>query len=154
MIRASLLLSAAAAALSLVPSAQADEVLPFEQFTLPNGLRVVVHEDRSTPKVAVAVWYHVGSANEPAGKSGFAHLYEHLMFNGSEHRDDEWFPPLQEIGASAVNGATSFDQTYYYEVVPTGGLERALWMEFGPHGAFARRDHAGQARRTARRCPE
>ncbi|MBA3941867.1 MAG: peptidase M16 [Sphingopyxis sp.] len=124
-----LLLSAAVAALSLSQPAHADEVLPFEQFTLSNGLRVVVHEDRSTPKVAVAVWYHVGSANEPAGKSGFAHLYEHLMFNGSEHRDDEWFPPLQEIGASAVNGATSFDQTYYYEVVPTGGLERALWME-------------------------
>ncbi|MGV3729666.1 MAG: M16 family metallopeptidase [Sphingopyxis sp.] len=129
MIRTSLLLSAAAAALSFVQPAQADEVLPFEQFTLPNGLRVVVHEDRSTPKVAVAVWYHVGSANEPAGKSGFAHLYEHLMFNGSEHHDDEWFPPLQEIGASAVNGATSHDLTYYYEVVPTGGLERALWME-------------------------
>ncbi len=129
MIRTSLLLSAASAALSLVQPAHADEVLPFEQFTLPNGLRVVVHEDRSTPKVAVAVWYHVGSADEPAGKSGFAHLYEHLMFNGSEHRDDEWFPPLQEIGASAVNGATSYDQTYYYEVVPTGGLERALWME-------------------------
>ena len=129
MIRTSLLLSAAATTFSLVQPAHADEVLPFEQFTLSNGLRVVVHEDRSTPKVAVAVWYHVGSANEPAGKSGFAHLYEHLMFNGSEHRDDEWFPPLQEIGASAVNGATSFDQTYYYEVVPTGGLERALWME-------------------------
>jgi len=127
--RTPLLLTAALAALSLAPPACADEILPFEQFTLANGLRVVVHEDHSTPKVAVAVWYHVGSANEPEGKSGFAHLYEHLMFNGSEHRDDEWFPALQEIGTSAVNGATSYDQTYYYEVVPTGGLERALWLE-------------------------
>lgn len=104
-------------------------LLPYERFTLPNGLRVVVHEDHSAPKVAVAVWYHVGSMNEPAGKSGFAHLFEHLMFNGSEHRDDEYMPPLQEIGVSAVNGATSLDQTYYYEVVPTGGLERVLWLE-------------------------
>ena len=108
---------------------QAPALIPYEQFTLPNGLRVVVHEDHSTPKVAVAVWYHVGSMNEPEGKSGFAHLFEHLMFNGSEHRDDEYMPPLQEIGASAVNGATSYDQTYYYAVVPTGGLERVLWLE-------------------------
>lgn len=105
-----------------------DEIA-YEEFTLPNGLRVVVHEDHSVPKVAVAVWYHVGSMNEPDGKSGYAHLFEHLMFNGSENRDDEYFPPLQEIGASAVNGATSYDQTYYYEVVPTGGLERVLWLE-------------------------
>ena len=104
-------------------------LLPYEQFTLPNGLRVVVHEDHSAPKVAVAVWYHVGSMNEPAGQTGFAHLFEHLMFNGSENHDDEYMPPLQEIGASAVNGATTLDQTYYYAVVPTGGLERVLWLE-------------------------
>ncbi|AKM07764.1 M16 family metallopeptidase [Pelagerythrobacter marensis] len=117
-------------ALSLpMSSASAQEAIAFEHFTLPNGLRVVVHEDRSTPKVAVAVWYRVGAMNEPEGRSGFAHLYEHLMFNGSENHDDEWFPPLQEIGASAVNGATSLDQTYYYEIVPTGGLERVLWLE-------------------------
>ncbi|MBU1345430.1 MAG: insulinase family protein [Alphaproteobacteria bacterium] len=108
---------------------QEPALIPYEQFTLPNGLRVVVHEDHSAPKVAVAVWYHVGSMNEPEGKSGFAHLFEHLMFNGSEHHDDEYMPPLQEIGVSAVNGATSLDQTYYYEVVPTGGLERVLWLE-------------------------
>ncbi|MGN6376130.1 MAG: M16 family metallopeptidase [Sphingomonas sp.] len=131
------LLAATALAGALVPAARAEQpvlaqpsdLLPFTQFTLANGLRVVVHEDHATPKVAVTVWYHVGSMNEPAGKSGFAHLFEHLMFNGSEHHNKEYMPPLQEIGASAVNGATSFDQTYYYEVVPTGGLERALWLE-------------------------
>jgi predicted Zn-dependent peptidase len=109
--------------------AQPGDVLPYTQFTLPNGLRVVVHENHTTPKVAVTVWYHVGSMNEPAGKSGFAHLFEHLMFNGSEHHNSEYMPPLQEIGTSGVNGATSFDQTSYYEIVPTGGLERALWLE-------------------------
>ncbi|MFN6935468.1 MAG: M16 family metallopeptidase, partial [Tsuneonella sp.] len=110
-------------------SSAASASIPYHTFTLPNGLRVVVHEDHSVPKVAVAVWYRVGSMNEPAGKSGFAHLFEHLMFNGSEHHDDEYMPPLQEIGVSGVNGATSLDQTYYYEVVPTGGLERVLWLE-------------------------
>ncbi|MDY6924105.1 MAG: pitrilysin family protein [Pseudomonadota bacterium] len=131
-----MMLMLASAAMVLTPGAgfaqaapQEPALIPYEQFTLPNGLRVVVHEDHTTPKVAVAVWYHVGSMNEPAGKSGFAHLFEHLMFNGSEHRDDEYMPPLQEIGASAVNGATSLDQTYYYAVVPTGGLERVLWLE-------------------------
>ncbi len=111
------------------PSAAQDAAIPYQQFTLPNGLRVVVHEDHSVPKVAVAVWYHVGSMNEPDGKTGFAHLFEHLMFNGSEHRDDEYMPPLQEVGVSGVNGATSLDQTYYYEIVPTGALERVLWLE-------------------------
>ncbi|WP_375291309.1 M16 family metallopeptidase [Qipengyuania sp.] len=120
---------AAAALLAVAAPLAAQEAVPFEQFTLDNGLKVVVHEDHSTPKVAIAVWYRVGAMNEPEGRSGFAHLYEHLMFNGSEHRDDEWFPALQEIGASAVNGATSLDQTYYFEIVPTGGLERALWLE-------------------------
>lgn len=128
-----LMLAASAAVMLASPAAAAapaDEVLlPYEQFTLPNGLRVVVHEDHSAPKVAVTVWYHVGSMNEPAGQTGFAHLFEHLMFNGSEHHDDEYMPPLQEIGASAVNGATTLDQTYYYAVVPTGGLERLLWLE-------------------------
>ena len=126
------LLASAAMALSSPAAATQSEdeaLLPYEQFTLPNGLRVVVHEDHSTPKVAVTVWYHVGSMNEPDGQTGFAHLFEHLMFNGSEHRDDEYMPPLQEIGASAVNGATTMDQTYYYAVVPTGGLERVLWLE-------------------------
>jgi predicted Zn-dependent peptidase len=122
-------LLATAATARPAPQEQERALVPYEQFTLPNGLRVVVHEDHSAPKVAVAVWYHVGSMNEPAGKSGFAHLFEHLMFNGSEHHDAEYMPPLQEIGVSAVNGSTSLDQTYYYAVVPTGGLERVLWLE-------------------------
>jgi predicted Zn-dependent peptidase len=131
------LLAAAALAAAFVTSvraepaglAQPSDLLPYTEFTLATGLRVVVHESHATPKVAVSVWYHVGSMNEPAGKSGFAHLFEHLMFNGSEHHNSEYMPPLQEIGASGVNGSTSFDQTYYYEIVPTGGLERALWLE-------------------------
>jgi zinc protease len=130
------LMLASAAALAIATATAAEPaasqeaaLIPYEQFTLPNGLRVVVHEDSSAPKVAVAVWYHVGSMNEPAGRSGFAHLFEHLMFNGSENYDEEFMPALQEIGVSAVNGATSLDQTYYYEVVPSGGLERVLWLE-------------------------
>ncbi|WP_114953779.1 M16 family metallopeptidase [Sphingosinicella terrae] len=129
--RLTILLAATAMSFAASPAFAADDeaLVPFEQFTLPNGLRVVVHEDHSVPKVAVSVWYHVGSMNEPEGRSGFAHLFEHLMFNGSEHHDAEYFPPLQEIGASAVNGATSNDLTFYYEVVPTGGLERVLFLE-------------------------
>ncbi len=132
-----LLLAAASFAIAAALPASAQELVPYKQFTLPNGLRVVVHEDHKTPKVAVAVWYHVGSMNEPGGKSGFAHLFEHLMFNGSEHHDKEYMPPLQEIGVSGVNGATSLDQTYYYEIVPTGGLERVLWLESDRMGYLA-----------------
>jgi len=132
-----LLLAAATLAIAAALPARAQEMVPYQQFALPNGLRVVVHEDHKTPKVAVAVWYHVGSMNEPDGKSGFAHLFEHLMFNGSEHHDKEYMPPLQEVGVSGVNGATSLDQTYYYEIVPTGGLERVLWLESDRMGYLA-----------------
>ncbi len=104
-------------------------LIKFEQYTLKNGLRVIIHEDRNAPIVAVNVWYHVGSKDEPQGKSGFAHLFEHLMFNGSENYDDDFFKPLQEIGASGINGTTSRDRTNYYQTVPIGGLERILWME-------------------------
>ncbi|MET3711960.1 putative Zn-dependent peptidase [Sphingomonas trueperi] len=137
MFRTALLRTAASLALACAAPAHGQDAIPYQQFTLPNGLRVVVHEDHSTPKVAVTVWYHVGSMNEPLGKSGFAHLFEHLMFNGSEHHDKEYMPPLQEIGVSGVNGATSLDQTYYYEIVPTGGLERVLWLESDRMGYLA-----------------
>ncbi|MEQ1930837.1 MAG: pitrilysin family protein [Parvularculaceae bacterium] len=108
----------------------ADKIsLPYEAFELSNGLRVVVHEDRKAPLVAVSIWYHVGSKDEPEGKTGFAHLFEHLMFNGSEHYDGEWFLPLDEVGATDVNGTTWFDRTNYFQTVPTTALERVLWME-------------------------
>ncbi|MGH9328915.1 MAG: M16 family metallopeptidase, partial [Vicinamibacterales bacterium] len=102
--------------------------IPFVKHTLPNGLDVIVHEDRGCPIVAVSVWYHVGSKNEAPGRTGFAHLFEHLMFEGSEHHDHGYFPPLQEAGAS-MNGSTNADRTNYWEVVPSNAIDLALWME-------------------------
>lgn len=103
--------------------------IPFETFTLPNGLRVVVHTDRKAPIVAVNVWYHVGSKDEPAGRTGFAHLFEHLMFNGSENHKGEFFEPFELVGATNQNGTTNQDRTNYFENVPTTALDMALWME-------------------------
>ena len=102
--------------------------LPYTKKTLSNGLDVIVHEDHQLPMVAVNIWYHVGSKNERPGRTGFAHLFEHLMFEGSEHHDHGFFPPLQRAGG-LLNGSTSMDRTNYWEVVPTGALELALWME-------------------------
>ena len=102
--------------------------LPFTKRTLANGLDVIVHEDRHVPIVAVNVWYHVGSKNERPGRTGFAHLFEHLMFEGSEHYNAGYFPPLQQAGA-LLNGSTNVDRTNYWEVVPTSAIDRALWME-------------------------
>lgn len=102
--------------------------ISFERFVLPNGLTVIVHEDHKTPIVAVGIWYHVGSANETPGRTGFAHLFEHLMFNGSQHADSDWFEQMNEVGASA-NGTTDFDTTKYYQVVPSVALDRVLWLE-------------------------
>ena len=79
--------------------------------------------------VAVSVWYHVGSKDEPKCKTGFAHLFEHLMFGGSEHSDQSWFTPMQQIGATDMNGTTWFDRTNYFETVPRGALETALFLE-------------------------
>ncbi len=103
--------------------------IPFEKFTLDNGLRVIVHEDRKAPVVGVAVWYHVGSRNEPSGKTGFAHLFEHLMFEGTENYDHEFTEPFERAGAIQQNGTTWFDRTNYFETVPTPALDMALWME-------------------------
>jgi len=102
--------------------------LPYTKKTLGNGLDVIVHEDHQLPMVAVNIWYHVGSKNERPGRTGFAHLFEHLMFEGSAHHDHGFFPPLQRAGG-LLNGSTSMDRTNYWEVVPTGALELALWME-------------------------
>ncbi len=103
--------------------------IPHESFTLDNGLRVIVHTDRKAPVVAVSVWYDVGSKHEPAGKTGFAHLFEHLMFNGSENSPGDFFEPLQQIGATDYNGTTWFDRTNYFETVPKAALERTLFLE-------------------------
>ncbi|MEM7570474.1 MAG: insulinase family protein, partial [Pseudomonadota bacterium] len=113
-----------------LPARAADGVeIAYDAFTLPNGLRVIVHEDRKAPIVAVSIWYHVGSKDEPKGKTGFAHLFEHLMFNGSENYDGEYFEPLEQVGATSLNGTTWFDRTNYFQNVPTPALELALFLE-------------------------
>ena len=99
-----------------------------EKRTLDNGLDVIVHEDQNCPIVAVNLWYHVGSKNERPGLTGFAHLFEHLMFEGSAHHDSGYFQPLQEAGG-ALNGSTNADRTNYWQTVPTSAIDRALWME-------------------------
>ncbi|CTP85009.1 putative peptidase [Xanthomonas translucens pv. poae] len=111
------------------PPAAAKVDIAFEQFTLPNGLRVVVHTDRKAPIVAVNLWYHVGAKDEPAGRTGFAHLFEHLMFQGSENHSGEFFEPFKQVGATDQNGTTNSDRTNYFENVPTTALDMALWME-------------------------
>ncbi len=100
----------------------------FEKHTLSNGLDLILHEDHAIPVAAVNVWYHVGSQNEEPDRTGFAHLFEHIMFKGSKHHNREYFMPLQEVGAN-VNGSTSTDRTNYYENVPAEYLELALWLE-------------------------
>ena len=103
--------------------------IPYVKHVLDNGLTLIVHEDRKAPIVAVNVWYHVGSKNERPGKTGFAHLFEHLMFNGTEHYNDDYFAPFDRIGATDMNGTTGPDRTNYFQNVPTSGLDTALWME-------------------------
>jgi zinc protease len=103
--------------------------IPFQTFTLANGLRVVVHEDRKAPVVAVSVWYNVGSKDEPAGRTGFAHLFEHIMFNGSENAPGEYFEYTRQMGATDLNGTTWFDRTNYFQTVSRPNLEQALFLE-------------------------
>ncbi|MDA8958183.1 insulinase family protein [Gammaproteobacteria bacterium] len=103
--------------------------IKYETFTLDNGLTVIVHEDKKVPMVAVNVWYHVGSKNEKLGKTGFAHLFEHLMFNGTENYNNEYFEPFEKIGSTDQNGTTNSDRTNYFQNVPTNALDLALWME-------------------------
>ena len=119
----------APAALHAQAAATAAPDIAYEKFVLPNGLTLLVHEDRKAPVVSVAVWYHVGSKDEPKGKTGFAHLFEHLMFNGSENAPGEFFEPFEKAGATGMNGTTWFDRTNYFETVPTTALDMALWME-------------------------
>jgi zinc protease len=137
--RLSRLLAILALSLALPLTAAASTAtvdIPFEQFTLDNGLRVIVHTDRKAPIVAVNVWYHVGSKDEPEGRTGFAHLFEHLMFQGSENAPGEYFEPFELVGATGINGTTSFDRTNYFQNVPTTALDMALWMESDRMGHF------------------
>ena len=103
--------------------------IPYTRFVLDNGLTLIVHEDHKAPIVGVNVWYHVGSKNEVLGKTGFAHLFEHLMFNGSENYNDDYFGPFDRVGATDMNGTTNADRTNYFQNVPTTALDLALWME-------------------------
>ncbi|THD69285.1 insulinase family protein [Robertkochia marina] len=126
-----LMLTALAFTLSL--SAQnfkaADINIEYEKFVLPNGLTLLVHEDHKAPIVAVNMWYHVGSKNEKPGKSGFAHLFEHLMFNGSENFNDDYFQAIERIGGTDVNGTTNSDRTNYFQNVPVSALDQVLFLE-------------------------
>ncbi|PYT88657.1 MAG: peptidase M16 [Acidobacteria bacterium] len=107
----------------------ADIDIPFQTFVLNNGLTLIVHEDHKAPIVAVNLWYHVGSKNEKPGKTGFAHLFEHLMFGGSEHASGRYIDAMEKIGATDLNGTTNNDRTNYFENVPTSALDYTLWME-------------------------
>ncbi len=109
---------------------KADQInIPYKQFVLTNGLKLLVHEDHKAPIVAVNVWYHVGSKNEKPGKSGFAHLFEHLMFNGSENFNDDYFQALERIGGTDLNGTTNSDRTNYFQNVPISALDQVLFLE-------------------------
>lgn len=103
--------------------------IPFTKYVLDNGLTLIVHEDHKAPIIAFNVWYHVGSKNEKPGKTGFAHLFEHLMFNGSEHYNDDYFSLMDKIGATNLNGTTSNDRTNYFENFPVAALDKVLWIE-------------------------
>lgn len=116
---------AAAPALQPLPSVE----LPYSRFVLANGLTLIVHEDHKAPIVAVNIWYHTGSKNEPAGRAGFAHLFEHLMFGGSANHPQVWFKTMERIGGTDINGTTYYDRTNFFETVPTAALDTTLWLE-------------------------
>ena len=129
---AALLMSVTAGLLaqSDYPTYNPDEIdVPFTRFQLPNGLRLIVHEDHKAPIVAINIWYHVGSKNEKPGKSGFAHLFEHLMFNGSENYNTDYFQALEAIGGTDLNGTTNEDRTNYFQNVPLSAMDQVLWLE-------------------------
>ena len=129
--RSTLLFALAALAIAR-PAFAADPEIKFEKYKLPNGLTVILSEDHRLPQVAVNIWYHVGAANQSQGRSGFAHLFEHMMFSGSKHVQPAPFKVLESIGTTAgvmANGTTSFDRTNYFEVVPATELSTALWIE-------------------------
>jgi len=123
------------------PASASGPDLPFVKYTLGNGLEVILHEDHRVPTVAVDVWFKVGSKDEQPGRTGFAHLFEHVMFQGSKHvGEDKHFALLQKAGVSAANGSTSEDRTNYFEVVPSDQLELALWLESDRMGFLLERN--------------
>jgi predicted Zn-dependent peptidase len=128
-----LLLAFGASALLLAQTASLinpDDInIPHKKFVLDNGLTLIVHEDHKAPIAAVNIWYHVGSKNERPGKSGFAHLFEHLMFNGSENFNNDYFKALEAIGATDLNGTTNNDRTNYFQNIPLAALDQVLWLE-------------------------
>jgi len=122
--------AALAAPIAAAQDDLADHVhIEYERFRLDNGLTVLVHTDHSTPTIFVGIWYGVGSKDEPEGRTGFAHLFEHLMFQSTENHQGEYFEPFTRAGATGMNGTTNEDRTNYYATVPTGALDMALWME-------------------------
>src|ERR1700749_712701 len=130
----SLFVAAAALVLGTTPATRGADRAPqipelkVEKYTLPNGLEVILHQDHTTPVVGVNLWYKVGSKDEKTGRTGFAHLFEHLMFQGSHHHAPEYSAPLEPLGAQ-INGSTNTDRTNYFENVPSNALELALWLE-------------------------
>jgi zinc protease len=118
-----------AAVLCCLPALAQEVDIPFQKFVLSNGLTFIVHEDHKAPIVAVNVWYHVGSKNERPGKTGFAHLFEHLMFGGSEHFKQRYIDAMERLGATDLNGTTNEDRTNYFETVPVSALDQVLWLE-------------------------
>jgi len=122
-------LSVCAQNASAAGTALADIEIPYQKYVLPNGLTLLVHEDHKAPIVAVDIWYHVGSKDERPGRTGFAHLFEHLMFTNTENHHDEFFRPLIAVGATKMNGNTWLDRTTYFENVPVNALDTALWLE-------------------------
>ena len=139
MMRFSVVILAAVAAFAahVARAEYAEQInIPFERFVLDNGLTLLVHEDHKAPIASVNIWYHVGSKNERPGITGFAHLFEHLMFNGSENYQGEWFLPLEKAGGTDLNGTTWFDRTNYFQTVPVPALDMVLWMESDRMGHF------------------
>ena len=146
------------AARPAAPAAPAAPKVAFEKHVLPNGLQLILHVDRKLPIVHVNQWFHVGSKNEKPRRTGFAHLFEHLMFQGSTHVPGEYFSLIEKMGANiregGVNGTTNTDRTNYFATVPSANLENAAVGRVGPAGDAARRDRSEEAGQPARRRQE
>ena len=149
---AALLIALFPAIATAAPAAAAIPIpeIAYQKHVLGNGLTLIVHEDHKAPIAAVNVWYHVGSKNEKAGKTGFAHLFEHLMFNGSENFNDDYFKVLEKLGATDLNGTTNEDRTNYFQNVPVTRTRHRAVDGVGPDGTPPGGDRPGEARRAAR----